>query len=229
MINKITADDVRQMIGSEGLVLQGCGGDPAEWLQGINEMLTEDGILLNGTAFKDISVFEHNGLTNILFPFGSMDSDTLHIGKLAIWRLKTHSAFGGTWLSDYLPNSLGVDITAAKESSRPSTAINNRVSLSTHVKPGDEGNVYRYFERLYAKSSDALGVQEIMAMTGLSDKTVLQLLKAGNIKSIAAHPRYIVPKTFLLEFLTSRRYIDLFSNSEGFLRIVEGFKTHIQP
>ncbi len=116
MINKITADDVRQMIGSEGLVLQGCGGDPAEWLQGINEMLTEDGILLNGAAFKDISVFEYNGLTNILFPFGSLDSDTLHIGKLAIWRLKTHSAFGGTWLSDYLPNSLGVDITAAKES-----------------------------------------------------------------------------------------------------------------
>ena len=29
-------------------------------------------------------------------------------------------------------------------SSRPSTAINKRVSLSTHVKPGDEGNVYRY-------------------------------------------------------------------------------------
>ncbi len=113
-------------------------------------------------------------------------------------------------------------------SSRPAAAQNHRVSLSTHVKPGDEGQVYRYFERLYTKSSDALGVQEIVAMTGLSDKTVLQLLKTGDIKSITAHPRYIVPKTFLLDFLSSRRYIDLFSNSEGFLRIVEGFKAHVQ-
>ncbi len=113
-------------------------------------------------------------------------------------------------------------------SSRPAAAPNHRVSLSMHIKRGDEEEVYRYFERLYAKSSDALGVQEIMAMTGLSDKTVLQLLKAGNIKSIAAHPRYIVPKTFLLEFLTSRRYIDLFSNSEGFVQIVEGFKSYAQ-
>ena len=31
----------------------------------------------------------------------------LDVGKLAIWRLQTHEAFGGTWLSDYVPNKLG--------------------------------------------------------------------------------------------------------------------------
>jgi hypothetical protein len=35
------------------------------------------------------------------------------MGKLAIWRLQSHSAFGGTWLSDYLPNRLGVHMDEA--------------------------------------------------------------------------------------------------------------------
>ena len=29
------------------------------------------------------------------------------MGRLAIWRLQTHPHFGGTWLSDYVPNRLG--------------------------------------------------------------------------------------------------------------------------
>ena len=40
-IKTITTDDLRRMNGKEGLVLQGCGGDPQEWLDGINELLTD--------------------------------------------------------------------------------------------------------------------------------------------------------------------------------------------
>ena len=29
------------------------------------------------------------------------------MGKLAMWRIQTHGQFGGTWLSDYVPNRLG--------------------------------------------------------------------------------------------------------------------------
>jgi hypothetical protein len=93
------------MTGSEGLVLQGCGGDLQEWASGINELLTEEEILLGGDTFDDIYVFEHNGLTNILF---NMEGVRLNVGKLAMWRLKTHNTFGGTWLSDYLPNQFGI-------------------------------------------------------------------------------------------------------------------------
>jgi len=95
------------MNGSEGLILQGCGGDLYEWVYGINEMLTEDGILLGGTKFdeKDVSVFTRNGLTNLLFPF--TDDVQFNLGKLAMWRLQTHNQFGGTWLSDYVDNKLG--------------------------------------------------------------------------------------------------------------------------
>ena len=104
-IKNITADDLRRMNGKEGLVLQGCGGDPQEWLDGINGLFTGEGILRNGSKFENIAVFQNGGLTNILFPFE--DGMELDIGRLAMWRLCSHEQFGGTWLSDYVPNRLG--------------------------------------------------------------------------------------------------------------------------
>jgi hypothetical protein len=109
-IKQITIGELKRMTGTEGLILQGCGGDPEEWANGINETLTEAGILPDGSKFNDVSVFEHDGLTNILFGFDDMNGEKLDVGKLAMWRLQTHDIFGGTWLSDYLPNRLGVRI-----------------------------------------------------------------------------------------------------------------------
>lgn len=103
-IQNITTNDLRWMEGNEGLVLQGCGGDPKEWLDGINNLLTEAGIFQNGTKFQDALVFQNNGLTNILFPF--RDDMEINMGKMAMWRIQSHSQFGGTWLSDYVPNQL---------------------------------------------------------------------------------------------------------------------------
>jgi hypothetical protein len=51
------------------MILRGCGGDPQEWVDGINEVLTNEKILLNGSKFTDIAVFQHDGSTNILFNF----------------------------------------------------------------------------------------------------------------------------------------------------------------
>lgn len=103
-INAITTDALRRMSDSEGLILQGCGGDLQEWLDGINEMFTENGILKDGTKFQNISSFENEGLTCLLYPFEGVKLD---VGKLAMWRLQTHATFGGTWLSDFVPNRLG--------------------------------------------------------------------------------------------------------------------------
>ena len=115
-IEKITADDLRDMEHQEGLVLQGCGGEAQEWLDGINDLLTQDGILQNGSRFETVKVFQHDGLTNLLFPFEDIQVD---MGKLAMWRLQTHGAFGGTWLSDYVPNRLGGFRSARQENPRP--------------------------------------------------------------------------------------------------------------
>lgn len=59
-IREISVDKVRRMEDQEGLVIQGCGGDMQEWVDGINEMLTQEGILKKGTKFGDVYSF-HRG------------------------------------------------------------------------------------------------------------------------------------------------------------------------
>ena len=102
-VKKLTIEQLRQMEGQEGLVLQGCGGDLQEWVDGINELLTEAGILLDGSRFENVAVFQHEGLTNLLFP---LEGAKLATGKLIKWRLQTHNQFGGTWLADFRNDTL---------------------------------------------------------------------------------------------------------------------------
>ena len=103
-IRDCSIQELRRMRDQEGLVLQGCGGDPQEWVTGINQMLTQEGILLNASQFETVLGFQSDGLTCLYFPFREVPLD---MGKLALWRQETHDLFGGTWLSDYVPNRLG--------------------------------------------------------------------------------------------------------------------------
>ena len=128
-IRRIQAGDLRKMSDREGLILQGCGGDPQEWLEGINEMLADAGILRNGSQFERASLFEYDGHTNMLFDFEGVDLDA---GKLAVWRLSTYEAIGGTWLSDYVPNRLGGFL----EESEPS------VEKPSCPLIGQDGNIF---------------------------------------------------------------------------------------
>lgn len=128
-IKKITAEDLRRMKDSEGLILQGCGGELQEWLDGINDMFTEEKLLLNGTKFEDIYAFEHDGLTCLMFPFS--EDVKLDVGRLAMWRLQTHQSFGGTWLSDYVPNRLGGFVDNAPETQKPDCPL-----------IGQDGNIF---------------------------------------------------------------------------------------
>lgn len=130
-IKKITANDLRQMKDSEALILQGCGGSLDEWVDGINDLLTESGILLEGAKFKaeNCSAFEHDGLTCLMFPFS--EDVKLDVGRLAMWRLQTHANFGGTWLSDYVPNRLGGFVDSAHEAQKPDCPL-----------IGQDGNIF---------------------------------------------------------------------------------------
>ena len=148
---KISTEQLRRMRDQEGLVLQGCGGDPQEWLDGINRIFTEEGILKKGARFEDVYTFQHDGVTCLLFPF--KENMELDMGKLAVWRLGTHSTFGGTWLSDYVPNRLGGFVQVQESKAEPE-----------YVKPdcpliGTDGNIFH----LMGKASETLrknGMQE---------------------------------------------------------------------
>ena len=134
-VQQISADALRHMEDQEGLVLQGCGGPPQEWVDGINGLLTEAGILLDGSTFQaeNVSSFQHDGVTNLLFPFEDVK---LNIGKFAMWRIQTHDRYGGTWLSDYVPNRLGGFLQAEPQPQKP------RMGLV-----GQDGNIYAVLGR----------------------------------------------------------------------------------
>lgn len=114
MMKEIPVGELKKMTDKEGLILQGCGGDLKEWEDGVNELLTESGILLDGDTFKNVYAFENEGLTNLFF---DMEGVKLNMGKLAIWRINTHQQFGGTWLSDYLANKfeMGEELKSSME------------------------------------------------------------------------------------------------------------------
>ena len=132
-IRTISTGQLRHMGDQEGLVLQGCGGDPQEWVDGINEILAQEGILKKGAGFEEAYTFRHDGLTCMLFPF--KENMELDVGRLAAWRLASYSTFGGTWLSDYVPNQLGGFIQKQKsslEGAKPDCPL-----------IGEDGNIFR--------------------------------------------------------------------------------------
>ena len=51
-IRLISTEQLRHMGNQEGMILQGCGGDPQEWVDGINEILAQEGI--SKTAGADL-------------------------------------------------------------------------------------------------------------------------------------------------------------------------------
>ena len=173
-LQEITTEELRRMDGQEGLILQGCGGDPQEWMDGINGILTQAGILLDGSRFEAVSVFQHDGLTDLLFPF---DGVKLDMGRLAVWRLQTHSQFGGTWLSDYVPNRLGGFI-REQEPARP------KMELAGHDGQADE-----MFRRVTSSGSyeEALRIISEYVDTELSGKTPPQ--KSHQKKGKSVHER----------------------------------------
>lgn len=173
-IKNITTDDLRKMSNKEGLILQGCGGDLKEWLDGINKMLTEEEILLNGTKFSNIYCFKNGELTNLLFPFENVK---LNIGKLAIWRLYTHDQFAAKWLSDYVPNNLGGFITEERE--KPSCAL-----------IGEDGNIFNLMgiaSKTLRKHGMAEEAQEMCTRIRASDnydKALGIIMEYVNVTSI---------------------------------------------
>ena len=138
MITKVTTDELRKMRGKEGLVFQGCSPPLSEWKDGINEILTREGILRGGSAFENVMEFENRGVTNLLFPFDGVDLDA---ERLALWRLKNRQTFDVMWLSDYADNYLSPPEKTKKPSLRgqlqkPKRTAGNR--KRTEPKRGGE-------------------------------------------------------------------------------------------
>jgi len=101
----------------------------------------------------------------------------------------------------------------------------NKRSYSQVVSHGQEREVAKYFAEVYADFPDVLSTDDMAAMAGMHKKSFMRILKDGYIKVLASEPRYIVPKVYFWDYIASRRFIDAWSNSDEFIRILEGFET----
>lgn len=131
-VKEISTNELRTMKDKAGIIFQDCNDEPQVWVKGINDLLTEDNILLEGTRLEEVSSFKHEGSPCLLFEF--KDDDKIDMGKLAIWRIKTHHVFGGTWLDDFVNLKLSGFIqekTGQVEKRKPDCAL-----------IGENGNIY---------------------------------------------------------------------------------------
>lgn len=109
-------------------------------------------------------------------------------------------------------------------SSRHGIPRASRVSFSTMLAPGAEEEVKNYFAYIYESFPDTLTSHDVSVMTGLSRKTILELLKQGEIQTLIIGSKYVVPKIYLLNFVSSPRFVNMKSNSSDFIKILGGFE-----
>jgi len=99
-----------------------------------------------------------------------------------------------------------------------------RRSFSQAVDSGQENEVVEYFKHIYSDYPDVLTTYDLAEMTGLHKKSFQRIIGAGHIKLLTSSPRYIIPKVYFWEFIASRRFIDAWSNSDEFIKVLEGFE-----
>lgn len=65
MVKKITTTELRQGKINGGIIFQGCAEPLDEWVTGVNDMLTEAGILLEGTKYKPEDVYSRHQASSL--------------------------------------------------------------------------------------------------------------------------------------------------------------------
>ena len=188
-IRNVTTDALRRMSNQEALVIQGCGGDLQEWVDGINDILTQEDILQDGTKFNDCLSFQKNDTTCLAFLFS--EDVKINVGKLAMWRLATQGNFGGTWLSDYVPNQLGgyLPEVAPQEEAKPAAKEKLDCALIGH-----DGNIFNLIGiaartlRANGMTKEANEMRERISQSGSYDEALGIIGKYVNITGPEEEP-----------------------------------------
>ena len=142
------------------------------------------------------------------------------------WRWKIHIDDVITYLRkrDKVGSMIPTGAVSSGRRYNKNYAAGQRSSFSQAVERGQEREVAEYFECIFADSPDVLTRDDIGEMIGLNKESVLRIIKNGHIKFIAARPKYLIPKVYFLEFVASRRFINMHSNSDRFISVLTGFK-----
>jgi len=121
---------------------------------------------------------------------------------------------------DKTGNSL---IPRGEVSSKYKKVSDSKIFNTQKIIFGQENEVRRYFEYILLEFPDVLNSYDVMEMSGLSHTTIQRLLKSGVICSWIIDRKYIVLKAYMIDFMTSRKFLNMKSNSINFKKILGGF------
>lgn len=119
---------------------------------------------------------------------------------------------------------LGSMIPPGATSSRTKYPKKPRRTFASLIIQGEESAIAEYFSFIYNDYPDVLTTLDIVEMTGFAKRTVLQLLKDGEIDALRVGGRYMIPKQYLLSFVQTPRFIEAKSNSDNYIKILGGFE-----
>ena len=108
-------------------------------------------------------------------------------------------------------------------SSKQKRASGKKESYMQAILLGQEDEVRQYFEYIFSDFPDVLNSYDVTEMTGLSHATVQRLLRTGAIRSWFIDQKHMVPKAYMLDFVSSPKFLSMQSNSIDFKRILGGF------
>lgn len=161
--------------GFEGICFLGTGGELKEWINGINDLLNQEGIGQGTTQDKFQGVYStktSGGRADLILIFKTK-SAAVDIGKMAMWRLR----FGDTsWLSDYVVNYKN-----QHESKQP-----NRMKLTLKEKQ----LVKEYAKKLQSKKLNEGSDDEYVRLIESFNAGVRKLATSARIKLEAIAKRY---------------------------------------
>ena len=142
------------------------------------------------------------------------------------WRWKIHIDDVTTYLRqrDKSGSMIPPGAVSSKNRGNVNYATGKRLSFAQLITPGKEHEVSEYFKQAFADCADILTTADIAEMTGLHKTSLLKMLQAGHIKSLDSNRNYLVPKLYLLEFVVTRRFLEIRSSSERFAKLMDGFE-----
>jgi hypothetical protein len=98
-----------------------------------------------------------------------------------------------------------------------------KTSYAQAIVLGREDKVRRYFEYIFAEFPDVLTMYDAAEMTGLAINTIQRFVKNGLIRSMRVDRQPMIPKVYMLDFVTGAKFLGIKSNSRDFQRVLGGF------
>jgi len=85
-------------------------------------------------------------------------------------------------------------------------------------------NLKEFYENLFLNEPDTLKVIDICRITGYVKASVQRWILSGNLEAFKITTHHVVPKTFLITFMVSRRFRSIQAKSELHKKYIENFE-----